>query len=254
MNIYAVGSNQTLTDEIVECLHYILGSSLKINACPHNLIEDCLDGDIYACNFSLESTLKKYIPEEKIIIVNMQPNFHFFAKIASIPKHSKIYVFNNQPDYIETLIMSCRSKGLVDYEYIPLPYDIMSIENIKQHLSEADYIIGVDKIIVSILFKKPFYSCLKSTVMLIGAKRSASVESSALVLQKINEIAFQRMLRDLQKITDLTHFAQKSDSFYSVYEMLSPAFEDIRSALNRSINDTDESSKIIKSALTQLQL
>ncbi|MGL5437225.1 MAG: hypothetical protein ACRDBO_17915 [Lachnospiraceae bacterium] len=256
MKIYAIGSNEILAAEVEECLNYILEQSLNISTCVEAQIEECLDGDIYVCNYSLkESLLKHNISGDKIVVLNLQPNFQFYARMTSIPKKSKIYVFNNRYRYVETLISNCKEKGLIDYEYISIPYNKLSLDEVEVYLKKAQYIIGVDRLIHEVLMQQPYCQWLRDDVVLIEAKRVASVETSYLVLQKINQSVFYSLVQELQEVLTLMHTAKNSHSLFKAYSEIIQELEKVKSGLDNVIETpNDYESAIVRSALSQLQL
>ena len=90
------------------------------------------DGDLYICNHSLYKTVEAYTDPGRIAVLNLTPTSAFYLSIREIPYGSNIFIFNNKRKYCETLEHLCRSCGLNDYYYTPLPYPIT--EDLGFHL------------------------------------------------------------------------------------------------------------------------
>jgi len=251
--IYSIGSNDLLTNEIKDITEQILEYKIPVTACLDKTLKNHLDGDLYVCNKSLYNQVSKHIPEEKIINLNLQPTSQFYLQLAAIPANSDVYVFHNKTIYLNTLIDLCKSMGLDKFNYIPIPYATLPLEKVEKKLNKAKYVIGLEILLKSVLFTKPYNAFLLNNPQIIDTKRVASVETAGRVIKKVNEIIYYKIINYLETI--LQDFSSNNlnatlyrncNAFDSVLEKISAV------VLKTSKPSSDLRDLLLQSAMYQL--
>ncbi|MGN0837960.1 MAG: hypothetical protein ACI4NN_02585 [Pyramidobacter sp.] len=228
--IYAVGSNQFLSDEIRNAVRFILGSRIPIFNCVTSELINCLDGLVYICNQSQFPLVKKLIPKDKIVILNSTPTSQFYVQVAAIPTGSDVYVFNNKTAYINTLINDCHKRGIRGVNFLPLPYTELPPSQVQDMLSKAHYIIGVDYLLSeNVLLSPPYIKFLRYDTVLIKAHRVGSVISACKIITKVNDYLKLGNSRKLSQLFELLDSTTDTDSLYKMYRTLSLLCEHLRS-------------------------
>lgn len=253
--LYTVGSNQILADELKDALTSILQEHIPVYACPLGELTSKMDGILYVCNQSQMPHILRHISPEKVILLDMQPSAQFYLQITSVPAGSDIYVFNNRQPYIDSLIGRCCEMGLNQYHYIPVPYASLSEEVITHYLSEAEYIIGVDRILDAVLWSEKYRGCLRENVMTIGAKRVVSIESTCNMIKKVNETLFDYFTVQLDELLVSFHQAKHGETLYTHFKDLEQRLNAVREPLwpeKTTYKDKNMESIILRSAMSQL--
>ena len=93
--------------------------------------------------------------------MELQPDSTFFFAISRIPAGSDVYIFNNHIAYPKELAAYCRTLGMDQVNYIPLAFEELPKEELLRILSNAPYIIGVDRF-VRLLKQPPYAAPLRS--------------------------------------------------------------------------------------------
>ena len=201
-NIIAIGSSPVITNEISHLWNTLVDGAFPIQQVLTSDIP-YPDADIYICAPS-QYELVKNIPNEKLYTVELVPTSSFFLQIGAIPKGSDIYLFNNQHTYIDSLIAYCQKLGLTDYQYIPIAFAEAPRDTIITKLTNAQYIIGVDKFIESELEEGLFSSYVKKDrISLLKAKRTLAFKDICKVLNAIANYYIQQDMSadEIQLIT-----------------------------------------------------
>ena len=246
LNIYAVGSNSFLAEEIRNAAQLILGPQIPLMTCISSEIINCLDGLLYICNQSQFQKIKSVVPREKIVVLDLMPTSQFYVKVAAIPAGSDVYVFNNKSSYIGTLIDSCRSMGITSVNFIPLPYSELAREEVFAMLKKARYIIGVDYLLnENVLLSPPYSECLHYNTQCIGARRVGSVSSACEIVTKVNRYLYQGISSKLTHIFEMMDQVENTGSLFELYKTLSFIYDGLK-------NNHDQSSSIEKSAINQI--
>lgn len=186
-NIAIVGSAPLITDEINALWNELTDGEFpaeqlvttdvnitQIVGTNSNIAETVVKGsnhpqefDIYICAPS-QRALLNHLPPHKVFSIELVPTAAFFLRIAGIPKGSTIHVFNNLLPYIQRLISYCQKLGLIDYNYVPIAFDEQPQDTVCQLLSEAQYIIGVDRFIDAELTDGECIDDIESGVGVVG--------------------------------------------------------------------------------------
>ncbi len=252
--IYAVGSNDILSNEIQMALEQMLDGSLEIVKCTIAQVPEHLDGTLYICNESLKKNLQQIVSESQVCVLNLQPKSSFFMAISSIPHGSDIYIFNNKQGYCNTLAELCRAFGLVNYQFIPIAYEQMSREETESRLSKADYIIGVAEILDK-LQSEPFKEHLKPQAHLIGAKRVPSVGTTNEIVTRLNQLIYHIISNQLHNLGDTVQLLRQQSQLYMYCEAISQAIDNIQITMREVISQlpTDEKANLVtRVAINQL--
>lgn len=251
--VYAVGSNEVLTMEITQALLLIFESRLPINPCFEEDIPTHLDGDLYICNKLEEENLLHYVPKEKIKILNLTPVSRFYMKLASIPPKSDVYVFNNRMVYIKNLIDTCKGMELTGLNYIPVPYSEMPEAEVMLALQKARYIAGVDILLRDVLQKPPYNDFLKDDVVLIGAKRVASVNCTMDIIVETNRLLRQETVAHLEFLSNGFRLAASDQVLHHSFRELSEFLSLGHTLLSsNTLQEKGAADSVFKSALNQL--
>lgn len=244
--IYAVGSNPFLAQEIRDAVRLIVGPDIPVSTCLGGDIINCLDGILYVCNQSQYVRIKPYIPDDKIIVLNLMPTSHFYVQVASIPAGSDVYVFNNKSPYIETLIESCKSMGITNINFIPLPYSEMPEKDVSRMLRKARFIIGVDYLLnENVLLSEKYIRFLRYDTVRIGARRVGAVSSACELVTKINRFLFQQVTGKLARFVDLLEGIDDTQILFDLYHNLNDLSKSLEKLSGRS-------SSIEKSMINQI--
>ncbi|MBP2633478.1 MAG: hypothetical protein H6Q70_4106 [Firmicutes bacterium] len=188
LKIAAVGSSPLIAGEILDATKFIIGDEAEIDIRTYSTyeIQDDTVADIYICAKSQLKSLKKVIPTDKIVLLELIPTSKFFISVARIPQGENIYIFNNQLEYTTTLGDYCEKLGINGVHFLPIAYEEMPNEEVFARLKEAKYIIGVDKFVGNKVLKSSKYaSYLRDDVNIIEGTRVASVHSACALLHCI---------------------------------------------------------------------
>ena len=179
LTIIAVGSSLLIADEIKSIILTLLGDEIPIKALTTSEIKNFSKDTFYVCATTQKVHLQNIIPDNQLFIFDLHPTTKFFLDIAKIPAGEKVYVFNNLLPYTQLLAKECRQLGINDLKFQPIAYDEMPNDTVHNLLKEANYIIGVDCLMVDkMLFSDKYLPSLQENVNIIAGKRAASVSSA----------------------------------------------------------------------------
>ncbi|BEU88964.1 hypothetical protein TAMA11512_24280 [Selenomonas sp. TAMA-11512] len=184
VRIAAVGSSPLIAEEIQDIAHALLSDRIPIITRQTDEITDAQTADLYLCARTQYEQLLNIIPKERLFLMELQPDSTFFFAISRIPHGSDVYIFNNYSAYPKELADYCRTLGMDQVNYIPLAFEELREEELREILSGASYIIGVDRF-VGLLQKPPCQEALRPDVKIIAGKRTASLRSAFAVLRSL---------------------------------------------------------------------
>lgn len=248
MRIVAAGSNQLLAEEMLEATKLILGSDVNIQAVLTSKIAGSSSGDLFICGPTQINALMQAVPVEKIIVLNLKPISQFFVQIARIPAGEDVYIFNNKLEYTKVLADYCSNLGVSGINFIPLAYEEMPEQEVCGKLRQANFIIGVDKLVgPSVLLSSRYRDCVKPGAVIVGAKRVASIQSACALIQWV-AVHFQKDISErVAKITDDLQ-STVEEAGVGEYEK---DFAVISGELAQLVNESARSTEAIRKAVIQ---
>ncbi len=202
----AVGSSSLIAEEIHDIMRTLLGARIPIITCRTEEITDASAADLYLCARTQYEHLSHIIPSDRLFLMDLQADSTFFLRIARIPRGNDVYIFNNYTAYPNALAEYCRSLGIDGVHYIPLAFEEKSPEALQAALSNAHYIIGVDRFI-ALLQKPPYCDMLPHGAAIIAGRRTASPNSVFAVLRRLGTLLLVP-LRALMRETDALSIGQ----------------------------------------------
>ena len=184
VKIAAVGSSSLIAEEIRDIARALLSERLPVILRRTEEITDDRSADLYLCARTQYEQLSHIIPRERLFLMELQPDSTFFFAISRIPAGSDVYIFNNHIAYPKELAAYCRALGMNQVNYIPLAFEELPKKELLRILSNAPYIIGVDRF-VNLLKQPPYAAVLRPDVQIIAGKRTASLRSAFAVLRSL---------------------------------------------------------------------
>ena len=178
LTIAAVGSNPLIARNLRTLLEFLFQEQIQLSTyCTKDVTLDT-PADLFVCALSQYAELRQVLPSDRLVAFKMIPTNHFFSRMAAIPAGETIYVFNNYPAYAECLSACCRSLEITGLKFVPIAYEVLSQEEIKQLLGQARYVAGTDYFIRSVLLRDPYRQFLPPDVVLVPARHMISIPSS----------------------------------------------------------------------------
>ena len=186
LKIAAVGSGPLIAREIADAVQYILAGSAGVDILCVADLPGARAYDLYVCSTSQLEKLQAQLPPEKIVLLALTPTAQFFISVARIPEGETIYIFNNYLEYTRILSRYCEALGIGGVTFRAVAYKEMAEEDVLARLSQARYLIGVDRFIDNVLRATPRYlAALPPDAKLIAARRVASVPTACALLRRI---------------------------------------------------------------------
>ena len=197
LKLKAVGSSPLIANEIKSVAQSFLGEEIFIGTATTKEVTHSEAETFYVCAKSQESFLRTKIPPENLFVFDLHPTTKFFLDIAQIPSGSEVYVFNNLLPYTKLLAEECRALGVDKVTFHSVAYDEMPAAEVRERLSKARYIIGVDCLVgEQMLFSDAYRENLRSDVKIIAGKRVASIPSASKLLTGVAEFYHQSFLAE----------------------------------------------------------
>ena|GEM_PF-1140225 len=204
LKIAVAGSNRMNAEEVVAAMQLILGNVVQnVKIVITAEIADPAMADLFVCATTQAEELARRVPQNKRIVLDLQPTTQFFVEVARIPAGENVYVFNSNLRYVDRLIKSCKRVGIDELNFIRLGYEEMPDEAVKSSLTEAKYIIGIAKHVGEDILLSPRYSAyLRADVHIIGIHRVASMQSACMLIQWVAAYFHQSIAQQVSRITE----------------------------------------------------
>lgn len=197
LKLKAVGSSPLIANEIKSVAQSFLGEEIFIGTATTKEVTHSEAETFYVCAKSQESFLRTKIPPENLFVFDLHPTTKFFLDIAQIPSGSEVYVFNNLLPYTKLLAEECRALGVDKFTFHSVAYDEMPAAEVRERLSKARYIIGVDCLVgEQMLFSDAYRENLRPDVKIIAGKRVASIPSASKLLAGVAEFFCKSLLAE----------------------------------------------------------
>ncbi len=181
--LVAVSSSDIIANEIREITESFLGRVLPITTCTTAEVREARPDVFYLCAVTQRAALARVVPPKQMFVFELHPTTLFFLAIARIPDGETVCVFNNRLSYTGVLTEECRALGIRGLRFLPVAYEEMPADEVRQRLRQARYIVGVDRMVQEggVLFER-YRAELGPEVRIIPGKRTASIASASRLL------------------------------------------------------------------------
>ncbi|WP_110954697.1 hypothetical protein [Anaerosinus massiliensis] len=202
IRIAVAGSNQLNAEEVLGAAKLIIGDSAIFTTVITNEIK-CDDfADLFICAATQAETLKKVVPQNKIIVLDLMPTSQFFVQVARIPAGEDVYIFNSNLRYPARLAKACKKLG-IEVNFISVAYEAMPQDEVIAALKKAKYIIGIKRLVgETILLSEKYASYLREDVVIIGTTRVASMQSACMLIQWVATYFHQFISKQVTTLTN----------------------------------------------------
>lgn len=192
--VITTAGDQLVAQEILTAVQAVLGPSIEGKAYNLSGLPDHQQADLFVCISSRKDEVAKFVPQGKIVGIQMVPENRFFIDLAKLPKGQRVTIFNNSVSYAKTLIQYCLDMTIDHIEFEIIAYDEMPFEEMISALEKAELIVGVDAIAGSkgVLMTR-YKKHIRPGARVIACKRVTNV-SSACELMKSLTLLNQRQL------------------------------------------------------------
>jgi hypothetical protein len=115
MRVVTVGSSRLVAEELRREAHDVFGEQLEADALGIEDLKPDQAADLFLCLPTRVKQAAGIVPREKIVILELIPDAHFYVRVAGIPRGETSFIFNNntaQAEMIKNTASSTVSTGL----------------------------------------------------------------------------------------------------------------------------------------------
>jgi hypothetical protein len=142
-----LGSSQLIADEILAAARLFLDVKGGGKAYDIKNVNDHNVADLFLCLPTRIEEAAKKIPRNKIASLELVPDVSFFVKLAKIPPDETVFIFNNNTAQAKKIVEYCQEYGIDHISFSIIPYAEIGEGEVRQELSKARYIAGVDNMV-----------------------------------------------------------------------------------------------------------
>lgn len=202
LRIAAAGSNQLNAEEVLEAAKLIIGDFATFTTVITEEIDNDNSADLFICAATQSEALAKFVPRNKIIVLDLMPTSQFFVQVARIPAGEDVYIFNSNLRYPARLTKACKKLG-IEANLIAIGYEAMPEAEVIAALKKAKYIIGITKLVgETVLLSAKYASYLRKDVVIIGSTRVASMQSACMLIQWVATYFHQSISEQVSILTN----------------------------------------------------
>lgn len=222
--------------EVHDAVVRVLGENAVGHVCLATELPRNLDHvDLVVCVATMKKKVAERVPHEKIVGIDLVPTTDFFSRIARIPSGETAYLFSDSINYANWLIMRCKENYIQHINMEIIQIAALSEQEVEKKLKGAKYLIGVENTVgKNGVMQRKFGSYIRKDAVIIGALRTASLESACELMQWAVSKDHRQMLenftekmqelyKNLSEITNISNhlkkvFRQESEQFSQINE------------------------------------
>jgi galactitol-specific phosphotransferase system IIB component len=224
--------------EVHDAVVRVLGENVVGHVCLTTELPSNLDHvDLVVCVATMKEKVAERVPREKIVGIDLVPTTDFFSRVARIPEGETAYLFSDSINYANWLIMRCKENYIQHVNMEIIQTAALSEREVEEKLKDAKYIIGVENTVgQNGVMQRKFGAYIRKDAVIIGALRTASLESACELMQWAVSKDHRQMLENftdkmqhlygnLSEITDISNhlksaFRQEAEHFSKINEDL----------------------------------
>ncbi len=201
VKVMTVGSSQLVADELKRAAIAVFGEQLEASSKGVDDLKHDEDADLFLCLPTRVKQAAGIVSKEKIVILELIPDAHFYVEVAKIPAGSPVCIFNNNTVQADKIREYCVEHEIRNLRYELIPFTELPDSEVLSKLGNADFIIGASIYVAtgSILYSK-YNNALKDNVKVLGANRVPTFASIKDIMERMTIINYQRLHSQLTGI------------------------------------------------------
>lgn len=202
VRLVTVGSTETVAQELLTVVNELFPGEVIASAMAVKSVRDHTIADLFAALPTRVAEASQRIPREKIVVLELVPESLFYVDIAKIPANERVIVFNNNTAQGEKIVEYCQENNVDHVNYVVVPYNEISRQQVIKELSTAKYIVGADTIVGRQGYLMNHYaSYLPQDVIIIPAKRVATFESTKAIIEAVYRVNYEYFSSETREIS-----------------------------------------------------
>lgn len=203
LKVVTVGSSLLVAEELRREAHDVFGEQLEATALGVDDLSHREIADLYLCLPTRVQQASGFVPKEKIVVLELIPDAHFYVKIAGIPRGETASIFNNNTAQAEMIREYSLEHGINGINFEIIPFSEIPDDETRRRLERASYIIGADIYVGSdsILHTK-YKSSLSANVTVIGAHRVPTFASIKDIMEQMIVLKYRGLNAHLTGISN----------------------------------------------------
>lgn len=218
-----VGSSQTVADELLTVVNEVFAKNISVKSISIDKLSSQLEADLYiALPTRIEQTAQK-VPREKIVSLELVPNSKFFVRMARIPAHEEVIIFNNNFAQGNKIKEYCLEQGIDHIKFNIIPFAEISKEEVVTALKTAKYIAGANTIVGNKGELSKYKNYLRADVVIIPAYRVPTFDSTKEIMEYITLYNYRKISRQVSNVCN--NLNEEISSIVAITQQVSASIE-----------------------------
>lgn len=247
MRVVTVGSSRLVADELRREAHDVFGEQLEADALGVDDLKPEQAADLFLCLPTRVKQAAGIVPREKIVILELIPDAHFYVRVAGIPRGETSFIFNNNTAQAEMIREYCLQHGIDGIKFEIIPFSEIPEEETRRRLQSARYVIGALIYVGahSVLYEK-YKNSLSPDVTVIGAHRVPTFASIKDIMEQMTIIRYRSLNARLTEISsqlneDLKRITEDTQHVTTSINSISSMVVRLKDAMTQEARNASES-------------
>ena len=215
IKVMTVAGDQLVADEVTGVVKRVLGESISIQGCPLGKLSGPDAADLFVCVSQRRGELAKFIPEEKLVGIDLIPYTHYFIELAKLPREQTVYVFGNTAQFTKMAADQCTTNGIDHLRFKNIPFEEIAADEVAELLGKAEIVIGPETLVGEKgILQQKYRQYINPACRIIAAQRMIEIESACELMKWVTLFSYRQL--SIKVVNGMNHLMEKMQQISAI--------------------------------------
>ncbi|MDR7868804.1 MAG: methyl-accepting chemotaxis protein [Sporomusaceae bacterium] len=225
IRVMAVAGDQLVADEVVGIVRQVLGESISVQGCPLGKLSGPDAADLFVCVSQRRGELAKFIPEEKLVGIDLFPYTHYFIELAKLPREQTVHIFGNTAQFTRMVADQCTTNGIDHLRFAHIPFEEIADGEIAELLGKAEIVIGpVTLVGEKGALQQKYRQYMNPACRIIAAQRIIEIKSACELMKWVTLFSYRQLSNKV--VNGMNHLMDKMQQISAITQQRARSVQD----------------------------
>ncbi len=225
IKVMTVAGDQLVADEVVGIVRQVLGESISVQGCPLGKLAGPDAADLFVCVSQRRGELAKFIPEEKLVGIDLFPYTHYFIELAKLPREQTVHIFGNTAQFTKMVADQCTTNGIDHLRFEHIPFEEIADGEIADLLGKAEIIIGPVTLVGERgALQQKYRQHMNPACRIIAAQRMIEIRSACELMKWVTLFSYRQLSNKV--VSGMNHLMEKMQQISAITQQRARSVQD----------------------------
>lgn len=225
IKVMTVAGDQLVADEVTGVVRQVLGESISVQGCPLGKLSGPDAADLFVCVSQRRGELAKFIPEEKLVGIDLIPYTSYFIELAKLPREQTVHVFGNTAQFTKMVADQCTTNGIDHLRFEYIPFEEIADGEVAELLGKAEIVIGPETLVGEKgTLQQKYRGHMNPACRIIAAQRMIEIKSACELMKWVTLFSYRQL--STKVVSGMNHLLEKMQQISAITQQRARSVQD----------------------------